>query len=78
MAWNPSPEVAVAREASTRLSSILKTEVDQIIIVFKTKNDQVGYASYGKTKALCDVAGVLADQLFDEAKSFFSGLPEIE
>ena len=48
MAWNPSPEVAVARDAAKLLNAA------PICIVFWVTGDaKVGMATYGKTKALC-------------------------
>jgi hypothetical protein len=68
MAWNPTPEVAVARDAAKRLGA------DRIVLTYTTKAGQIGYASYGETKALCAETKRLADRLHDESMQFFDGL----
>lgn len=65
MAWNPSPEVAIARDAAKRF------DADRVVIIYTNKNGQIGYASYGETKALCAETKRLGDRLFDEAMEFF-------
>lgn len=63
MAWHPSPEVAVARDASRKLGN-----ADQVIIIHVNRDKgQVGMASYGKTKDLCNQAGKLGNVLFEAA-----------
>jgi len=52
MAWNPSPEVAVARDAAKRLDSPIC-----IVLWLDAQGNGVGMASYGKTMVLCKVAG---------------------
>lgn len=56
MAWNPSPEVAVARDAAKKLGD------EQVIIlrINRTKGT-VGFVSYGETRALCDDAKLLGE-----------------
>lgn len=61
MAFNPSPEVAVARDAAAKLKAV------QAVVVYVTENGQLGMASYGKDKALCKEAGRLGGQLFEYA-----------
>jgi hypothetical protein len=52
MAWNPSPEVAVAREAAKKL------DAPQCIVLWINRDGtRLGMASYGETKALCAEAG---------------------
>ena len=65
MAWNPSPEVAVARDAAGRLGA------DRAVIVFTLPDGRFGYASYGKTRELCANARKLADRLFEAANVYF-------
>lgn len=67
MAWNPKPEVAVARDAAKRLSAITKTQVDRVVVLFTNTNGNIGYASYGDTAVNCGKARRLADRLFDVA-----------
>ena len=65
MAWNPSPEVAVARDAARKLRA------DQCIIIFlRNREGQMGYASYGETKALCAEANRLANELYNAASKW--------
>ena len=53
MAWNPSPEVAVARDAAKRLG-----DAPMCIVLWVDKDGRgLGMASYGKTMALCKSAG---------------------
>ncbi len=59
MAWNPAPEVAVARDAATRLGA------KQVVIVYITDDHQCGMASYGRTRELCREAGVMGDAVYD-------------
>jgi hypothetical protein len=58
MAWNPSPEVAVARDAAKKLGA------KQAIIIYFT-DTQIGMASYGATKELCREAGRLGNRLYE-------------
>lgn len=59
MAWNPEPEVAAARDFGQRFGA------DQVVVFFTNPNGQVGYASYGKTRRLCDQARSAADEVFE-------------
>jgi len=61
MAWNPTPEVALARECAKKLGA------NRTIILYTTAQGQLGYASYGKTRALCASAKRLADAAYDAA-----------
>lgn len=63
MAWNPSPEVQVARDAAAKLGRMAGSQVDQIIVTYITADDRVGYASYGKNKQKCDAAHWLAEKI---------------
>lgn len=51
MAWNPTPEVAVARDFGKRFG------YDEVIILAVRRDGCVDAWSYGRTKALCDRAG---------------------
>lgn len=62
MAWNPSPEVAAARDAAKKLDG-----APVCIVVWLTNDAQVGMASYGKSSELCKIAGELGDALFNAA-----------
>jgi len=64
MAWNPSPEVAAARDFGNKFNA------KQVIILYITETpqgDAIAYASYGKTRKLCDGAVPIADAAFDAA-----------
>lgn len=65
MAWNPSPEVAVARDAARKLIA------DRCVILYTTPTGQIAYASYGETKALCAETRKLGDALYDRAMEWF-------
>jgi len=65
MAWNPKPEVAVARDAAQRYEQIHKAGVKQTIVLYLLDDDRFGVASYGKTKAECAIAGKRADRIFE-------------
>jgi len=65
MPWNPSPEVAVARDAASRLGAT------QAVVFYVLPNGKYGYASYGKTKPLCAGAKRWADFLYDNLEGFF-------
>ena len=60
MAWNPHPDVALARDIGK------KTDQD-IVIIFQIKGDLIKCASYGKTKELCAHAKRIADDLYERA-----------
>lgn len=61
MAWNPTPEVAAARDFGKKFNA------DKVVIVYTTKGGKMGFASYGETKALCADAKFLGDALFKAA-----------
>jgi hypothetical protein len=65
MAWNPSPQVAVARDAAQRLGN-----AKQCIVIYLTDAGQIGYASYGRTKQLCDEAKGIADAALEGATDY--------
>ena len=65
MAWNPSPAVAVARDAARRLKA------HQVVIVYLNLVDEkIGMASYGENRVLCAEAGKLGDELYEAARRF--------
>ena len=65
MAWNPKPEVAVARDAAKKL----KAEIGCVVIWMNRST--MGMASYGHNKALCDEMGKLGDHLHKAATEYF-------
>jgi hypothetical protein len=65
MAWNPSPEVAVARDAAMKLGA------DQVILIAITYDkDQVAAITYGKTKKLCDHAKAIGGVAYESVMSW--------
>lgn len=64
MAWNPSPEVQVARDAASRLGTIAKTTVKQIVLIYITDDDRLGSVTYGRDRNLCAQAKLLGDKLY--------------
>lgn len=72
MAWNPSPEVAAAREAARAIGAVKGSPVDRCVVLFTTESGQIGYASYGKTREVCAQTRRLADVLFDKACEWFA------
>jgi len=67
MAWNPTPQVAHARSFARKFGA------DRVVILYTTPAGKAGYASYGKTRALCAATKRLADGLFDP---FCEAVPE--
>ena len=66
MAWNPSPEVAVARDAARKL------DADMCVVVYvNAHKQQIGCASYGVNSMLCAETKKLADQCYEAAKAWF-------
>lgn len=66
MAWNPSPEVQVARDAARTLLA------NTAIVIWTTTDGHIGMASYGQTKSLCDEAGKCGGRLYAAAMKFWS------
>ena len=66
MAWNPSPEVKVARDAAQKL------DAEMCVVIYVNRKEQIGYASYGRTKALCDETKKLADHCLESAMDWFA------
>ena len=64
MAWNPSPEVQVARDAAARLGNLAKASVVQVVIIYVTDDDRLGSVTYGQNRQLCDQAKQLGDKLY--------------
>lgn len=63
MAFNPSPEVQVARDAAKAMTALGK-KVNRCIVLFTCENDEVGYASYGVNSKECGEARRIADTAF--------------
>ena len=68
MAWNPSPEVAVARDAAKRLSN---ADICVVLWIDET-GEHLGMASYGKTVVLCETAKGLGNVLYEKAMDYIA------
>lgn len=55
MAWNPSPEVAAARDFGKKFNA------KRVVILYEVETGQVGMVTYGKDRKLCDGTRRLAD-----------------
>lgn len=66
MAWNPSPQVAAARDIGRRFK---RPQV--IIIMLDQEIGEIELATYGETRELCREAGKLGDVAYDAVRSWF-------
>ena len=67
MAWNPSPQVAVARDAAEKLKA------EQVVIVYLNHTTgELSMASYGKSKELCRQAAALGDAAWQAVHDYLS------
>jgi len=64
LAWNPTPEVAVARDAARILADLADDAIDMLVIVYVTQGGKLGYVSYGHDAARCAEAKKLAEVLY--------------
>lgn len=64
MARNPSPKVAQARDTGAKFGK-------DMVIILMVDSEGIEYASWGRTKSLCDVAGALAETAFDALMDYF-------
>lgn len=63
MAWNPSPEVAAARDIAAKL------DADQVIVVYiNRRTKKMGSITYGRTRALCDATKPLGDAAYQAVR----------
>lgn len=69
MSWSPSPKVAVARDAAHKLGADVGA-----IIIYLTPT-QVGMASYGRNKRLCEEMGKLGEHLLACVNSYYEETP---
>lgn len=67
MAWNPSQEVQVARDAAAQLSKVLRIKVDRCVILFTTSKETCGYVSYGETLPKCHEARAIGELAYNAA-----------
>jgi hypothetical protein len=71
MAWNPSPEVQVARDAAEGLGRLAGGHVMQLVIVYITSDHRLGTVSYGRNSTLCSQAKLLGDKLHQRTVEHF-------
>lgn len=71
MAWNPSPEVQVARDAASKLGSLAQSTVKQVVIIYVTEDERLGSVTYGQTRELCAQAKLLGDKLYQRTIDHF-------
>lgn len=64
MALNPSPEVAVARDAARRLGA------DRCVVIYTTAGGHYGYASFGRDRRLCASARAMGETVWDALHDF--------
>lgn len=57
MAWNPTPEVAIVRDACKRMGG------EMAVLIVIRGDGQFSTTSYGKDRMLCGEAKALADEL---------------
>lgn len=66
MAFNPSPQVAAARDFAQKFDRDIT-----VILSVNTKTGRIEYASYGATSRLCSEARKLGDKAFDAIYKHF-------
>jgi hypothetical protein len=67
MSWNPSPEVAAARDFGN------KFDADQVVIVYiKRSTRQMGSVTYGKTMQLCRDTKPLGDAAYQAVRDMLA------
>ena len=72
MGFNPSKEVAIARDAAKQLKA------NRCIVLYTNSKGQIGYASYGKTVHLCDQTRHIADHAYDAVMDWFKSHPLVK
>jgi len=65
MAFNPEPKVAQARYFAERFKK------KQVIILSIDDDEKLEYASYGRDKALCNTAKIIADIAYDAIMEYY-------
>jgi hypothetical protein len=64
MAFNPTPEVAAARDFARKFNK-------QQVIILSLDNDTLSVATYGETVQLCAETKTLGDRCYDAVFSYF-------
>jgi len=66
MTWNPTKEVAVARDAADALD-----DAPMCVVLWVNRDgEKLGMASYGKTQQLCNVAKNLGEWCYEAAMNW--------
>lgn len=68
MAWNPSPEVAVARDAAKKLGNARAC----VVVWITNDGESIGMASFGIDKSTCADCKPLGKDLYERAKEYVS------
>jgi len=68
MVFNPSPKVAAARDFGNKFKK-------EMVIIISISGNEIEYASYGKTPALCTKARKVADHAFETILRGFGEMP---
>ena len=71
MAWNPSPAVAVARDAAAKLGTLAGSGVEQLVIAYITDDNRTGIVTYGRTAQLCSVTKKLGDSIYKHIQDYY-------
>ena len=73
MTYNPSPEVAVARDAAKRLKASMC-----VVLWIDETGEHLGCASYGKTARICEHAKRIGDAAYEAAMQHIAGAPKLK
>ena len=68
MAWNPSKEVAVARDAAKQLGDASMC----VVLWIDETGEHIGMASYGKTRSLCDTAKGIGENAYEKTLEYIA------
>lgn len=68
MTWNPSPEVAVARDAAKKLNNASMC----VVLWIDETGEHIGMASYGKNVVACQEAKGLGNVLYEKALDYIA------
>lgn len=62
MAWNPSKEVAIARDVARQMDA-------QVVVIYLVRSDaKFGTITYGKTPTLCNLAKQIGDEMLSQGE----------
>lgn len=69
MAWNPSPTVALARDAALAFGRIHRLGVRACVIIYELEDGRMSYASYGPDRKRCAAAQDWAERLLEHTEA---------